>query len=175
MHQSYCIRVTMDELMYPVWRSLLIPGHIQLKELHQVIQAAFGWMDLHDYCFWTEVDGCKTEMTPEVLVSSYLGQEAKLFYLYDFSDRWLHTIEVEEIIQSDRPLKHIKCIAGNRHRPPESVGGVLGYQEFLDIVTNPKNPRYYEQLEWAEKDTSGRKFDPDYFYILEINRRLALC
>jgi len=27
-------------------------------------------------------------------------------------------------------------------------------------------------LVWAEKDTGGRKFDPEYFYINEVNRAL---
>jgi len=27
-------------------------------------------------------------------------------------------------------------------------------------------------LMWAEKDTGGRKFDPEYFYRNEVNREL---
>ena len=173
MHQSYCIKVTMDQLMYPVWRTILIPGDIQLEDLHQLIQAAFGWLDLHDYQFWI-LEGDKTvKGLPKDPIASLLGKNTTVYYEYDFTDQWIHTIEVEEIIESQKPLNHIKCIGGTRHRPPESVGGVEGYNQFLKVVTDPKHPDYYKLLDWAEKDTQGRKFDPDYFYILEINRRLA--
>ena len=59
------------------------------------------------------------------------------------------------------------------HRPPEDVGGVAGYGEFLKIINDANNPEHESYLEWAEKDTGGRKFSPDYFYIKEINRAMA--
>ncbi|MEW6727343.1 MAG: hypothetical protein AB1327_10360 [Bacillota bacterium] len=65
------------------------------------------------------------------------------------------------------------CIDGARHRPPEDVGGVTGYKEFLSIIRDPQHPEHDDYLVWAEKDTNGRKFDPDYFYLNEINRVLA--
>ncbi|WP_420491213.1 IS1096 element passenger TnpR family protein [Neobacillus vireti] len=49
------------------------------------------------------------------------------------------------------------------HRSPEDVGGVGGYEEFINIISNPNHEEYDEMLSWAEKDTSGRKFDPNYF------------
>lgn len=193
MHQSYCIKVVLDELMYPVWRTLLIPGNIDLDKLHEMIQAAFGWLNENDYAFYLEeieysqssssalsaygIPEIITKRTPvstQKQLSEVLKVGQTLCYLYDFNDKWVHKISIEEVIQSARPLKHVKCIAGSRHRPPESVGGVSGYEAFLSVALNPKDPRYYEVLEWAEKDTGGRKFDPEYFYILEINRRLAL-
>ncbi|NLU51086.1 MAG: plasmid pRiA4b ORF-3 family protein [Syntrophomonadaceae bacterium] len=64
-------------------------------------------------------------------------------------------------------------MAGARHRPPEDVGSVDGYQDFLRIIRNPKHQEYNDYLLWAEKDTGGRKFDPEYFYITEVNRALA--
>ena len=57
--------------------------------------------------------------------------------------------------------------------PPEDVGGVPGYEDFLAIIKNPRDDEYEEMLAWAEKDTDGRKFDPAYFYLPETNRLLA--
>lgn len=34
------------------------------------------------------------------------------------------------------------------------------------------NWEHEKMLEWAEKDTDGRKFDPEYFYKNEVNRAL---
>ncbi|WP_458415452.1 IS1096 element passenger TnpR family protein [Schinkia sp. CFF1] len=48
-----------------------------------------------------------------------------------------------------------------------------GYKEFINIINDPNHEEYYEMLSWAEKDTGGRKFDPEYFYKVDINRKLA--
>ena len=53
------------------------------------------------------------------------------------------------------------------------MGGVSGYYEFLEAISNPAEPEYEEMLLWAEKDTGGRKYDPEYFYLNEINRALG--
>lgn len=42
------------------------------------------------------------------------------------------------------------------------------------IFGDPDHPEYDGMLQWAEKDTGGRKFDPEYFYIHELNRKLAI-
>ncbi len=65
-----------------------------------------------------------------------------------------------------------KCLDGARQRPPEDVGGIAGYEDFLNIIKDNKNPERVEMLSWAEKDTRGRMFDPEYFNINEVNRRL---
>lgn len=42
--------------------------------------------------------------------------------------------------------------------PPEDVGGVSGYAEFLDMIRDRENRERLETLEWAEG-----WFDPDEF------------
>jgi len=59
-----------------------------------------------------------------------------------------------------------------RHRPPEDVGGIGGYETFLEAISDKDHEEYNDMLVWAEKDTGGRKFDPEYFYINEVNRAL---
>jgi len=59
------------------------------------------------------------------------------------------------------------CIKGKRACPPEDVGGVWGYSEFLETIVNPKDPEYEDMLEWA-----GGDFDPEAFDIEEVNKRL---
>ncbi len=73
----------------------------------------------------------------------------------------------------DEEKRYPVCVAGARHRPPEDAGGVSGYEDFLSIISDPEHPEYNDYLVWAEKDTDGRKFDPEYFYINEVNRALA--
>ena len=35
----------------PVWRRLRIPNNATFRDLHGVIQQAFGWQDYHLWCF----------------------------------------------------------------------------------------------------------------------------
>ena len=50
---GYIIKVTMENTHPPVWRRLLIPDRILFSDLHQILQAAFGWEDdhLHEFSF----------------------------------------------------------------------------------------------------------------------------
>jgi hypothetical protein len=47
---------------------------------------------------------------------------------------------------------------GKRACPPEDVGGVPGYAEFLESIQNPDNEQHEDMLEWV-----GGKFDPEAF------------
>ena len=59
------------------------------------------------------------------------------------------------------------CVAGRRACPPEDVGGVWGYADFLEATADPEHEEHDEMLEWA-----GDEFDPAAFDIDAINARL---
>jgi hypothetical protein len=68
---------------------------------------------------------------------------------------------------------------GGRARPPEDVGGVGGYANFLEIIADPENPEHRHTRRWA-----GGHFDPEWFdremtdndvrNALRANRRIRL-
>ena len=93
-------------------------------------------------------------------------------YEYDFGDTWEHEIIIEKRLKDTGMNGIPKCLSGARHRPPEDVGGIGGYENFLNIIRDKKNPERDEMLTWAEKDTKGRIYDSEYFSINEVNRRL---
>jgi hypothetical protein len=66
------------------------------------------------------------------------------------------------------PWNQFSCLAGKRACPPEDVGGVWGYIEFLEAIRDPEHPEHEEQLEWA-----GGEFDPEAIDLDEVNRELA--
>lgn len=51
--------------------------------------------------------------------------------------------------------------------PPEDVGGLSGYFEFLEAVTNPLHEEHDAMVEWC-----GGNFDPTHFDVTETNLRL---
>ena len=76
-------------------------------------------------------------------------------------------MEIEETLPSEAGVRYPLCLAGARACPPEDVGGVPGYEDFLQALNNPKHPEHEGYLEWI-----GGTFDPDAFDLDEVNRLL---
>jgi len=67
-------------------------------------------------------------------------------------------VRLEAIVQPEPRRRYPRCLDGARACPPEDVGGVSGYWDFLKAIKNPKHPEHQELLEWA-----GGSFDPERF------------
>ena len=175
----YQLKITLKDFKPVIWRRLLVPGHYPLSRLHRVIQYAMGWTDSHLHCFrvgeeryslpvpgtdW-EVSGDRdsrrvrlNDIAPRV--------KMKLIYEYDFGDGWEHDILVEDILPPDPELKHPVCLKGKGACPPEDVGGVWGYADFLEAMQDPEHKEHDNYRQWI-----GGEFDPDAFD-LELTNRL---
>jgi hypothetical protein len=186
---AYQIKVTLRGIDPLVWRRLRVPGTITFEQLHHVIQASFGWLNYHLYNFqlgstvfaqgdsvYTDEDlygaGSKRFDPDANLIGAFLSKGDELVYEYDFGDGWIHDIVVEKQLKELKKYATPLCLGGARHRPPEDVGGLGGYESFLESIRDPKDPEREDNLRWAQKDTGGRLFDPEYFYIDEVNSRL---
>jgi Plasmid pRiA4b ORF-3-like protein len=88
-------------------------------------------------------------------------------YDYDFGDNWKHTLVVERVLEPESGTKYPRCVAGARACPPEDVGGVHGYDEFLAALKDSNHPVHEEMSEWI-----GRKFDPEAFDLAMTNQIL---
>lgn len=49
--KAYEIKVTIKNSKPPIWRKIIIPAGINFMQLHNIIQAAFEWMNYHLYEF----------------------------------------------------------------------------------------------------------------------------
>ena len=130
----------------PVWRRIVIPENFSFQDLHDTIQAAFGWWGEHLYQFqrhpfdggWTVADPYaeddpwseEPENAHETNVLQFIQQMGleKFVYVYDFGDSWVHDITVESI-DKEAVLDHPICLAGKGACPPEDCGGPWGYEE----------------------------------------------
>ncbi|MBL8776863.1 MAG: plasmid pRiA4b ORF-3 family protein [Acidimicrobiales bacterium] len=169
------LKVTLLGIKPPVWRRVLVDGASTLDQVHEVIQAAFGWWNYHLHEFEVGDDryGVPDEdYNPEydfgpptideglVRLDSVAGEGSKFDYAYDFGDDWRHRIVVEKVLPADggAPVTVPACVDGRRACPPEDCGGPWGYEELLAILADPSHPEHTERLEWL-----GRPFDPDAF------------
>lgn len=187
---NYIIKATIKGIEPPIWRRLQVQGSLTFAQLHRVLQAAFGWLDYHLYRFSfeglevveedphfpvSELWGDRVQQLDpaETTIDSLFKSHRRCVYQYDFGDSWEHEIVVEKRLPEDQGVPVPVCLAGARHRPPEDVGGVSGYERFLASIRDENDPERHENLAWALKDTRGRLFDPEYFHLDEINNRLA--
>ena len=174
----YQIKVSLNGIRPPIWRRLLVPGSISLKELHDVLQVAVGWTDSHLHQFvvrgtlYGRPDpefgrGCVNEKGVR-LDGVLKAEKDAMTYEYDFGDGWQHKVVLEKILGSAVDGVAPSCTAGARACPPEDCGGVWGYAELLKIISDASHPEHDERLEWL-----GDQFEPERFDIVEVNSKLA--
>jgi hypothetical protein len=178
----YQFKVTLKGIRPPVWRRIQVPQNYTFWDLHVAIQDAMGWLDSHLHAF--HLKNPKTEKKDEIgiptddfgwsgnrvhpgwerRISRYFSMEnAKALYLYDFGDDWQHEVKLEKILPREKGIDYPLCVKGKRACPPEDCGGVFGYLNILEILSNPEHEEYEETMEWL-----GEGFDPEYFDPEEI-------
>ncbi|MEE8113674.1 MAG: plasmid pRiA4b ORF-3 family protein, partial [Nitrososphaerales archaeon] len=67
----------------------------------------------------------------------------------------------------DKSVRYPVCVAGAHACPPEDVGGIPGYENFLQALADANYPEHDEYLEWI-----GGDFDPEKFDLVEVNHIL---
>jgi len=166
-------------------RTLELPRDLNFAQLHEVLQAAFGWTDSHEHQF---IVGGLVVGAPEYLEEDAYGPrviaatevhlrdlrfpyrpnaQLEILYQYDFSDNWQHRLILTPMLRAES-VKYPRCIAGSRAGPPEDVGGDIRYQEFLEAWRDPEHEEDAANRRWA-----GRKFDPERFDLEAANRTNA--
>ncbi len=177
--QIYQIKVTLKDSHPPIWRRIQVPGNITLEKLHDILQIIMGWEDYHLHQFIIDDDyygnpvDDETGMYPimsekRYKLSQLIPEEGYRFtYEYDFGDSWEHLLLVEKILLPEPGVVYPRCIKGKRACPPEDVGGVWGYEDFLETIKSPAHPEHDEMLDWV-----GGEFDSEAFDIDEINSEL---
>ncbi|MCC6270400.1 MAG: plasmid pRiA4b ORF-3 family protein [Microbacteriaceae bacterium] len=184
-----------------IWRQLEVDADLCLTDLHDVLQIAFGWRDSHLHSFtdhdpfspqhqlprigrpprtWAPDDpyGDDEEVLPEsewTLAQVFDGFDGPLFYLYDFGDGWIHLIELVERIVEEQKAPKAVLLRGERRGPLEDSGGIAGYFEKLDILSNPQHPEHNVIAGWV-RWVAGPwlPFDPGLLDIDNVNEEFGV-
>jgi hypothetical protein len=177
----YQIKVTLKDSHPPIWRSIQVPGDIPLSRLHAVLQIVMGWTNSHLHQFkvggryYGKPDPEFADMIEVIderqarLDQIALAVKARFIYEYDFGDSWEHELVVEKILPPEQGVLYPRCMDGRRACPPDDVGGVWGYQDFLKAIRDPRHPEHEDMLEWI-----GGEFDPEAFDLRGVNGALQL-
>ncbi len=174
------LKVTLKHFKPSIWRRVQVRSDTNLGELHGIIQLAMGWGNCHLHLFiigkrpnflfiGAQEPTAENYMEEdEVMINEVLpAAKSKMVYEYDFGDSWEHEVVVEKIVQAEEGVYYPRCLAGENACPPEDVGGVWGYAEFLEAMADPNHEEHESYLDWV-----GEDFDPKEFDLEIINRRL---
>lgn len=93
-------------------------------------------------------------------IDDYLETYKEIRYNYDFGDdRWF-TVKLEEIVD-DYYFGFPTLLDGAETAPPEDVGGIHGFYEFLEAYRDPKHPEHADMKAWVV-DWNFRQYNPDW-------------
>jgi hypothetical protein len=172
----YQLKIRLLDIHPPIWRRIQVPNTISLCCLHDVFQVVMGWTDSHLHRFEKDGDCWGVPESDEFneldLIDerkTWLAQVLKaegdsMVYLYDFVDDWRHQITLEKIIPTSDGVKTPVCLGGKRRCPPDGVGGVSGYQEFLKFIVDPAHRNDEPFIHYA-----GGLFRAEEFNLTTVN------
>lgn len=171
------LKVALRDSKPPIWRRIQVRGSTTLGRLHLILQVVMGWTDSHLHQFIVhdqyygvpDLDwGQDVKSEQRVKVGQLLSEAKDRFvYEYDFGDDWLHDIVVEKVLAPEPGIRYPRCLTGKRACPPEDVGGVWGYDDFLEAIRDAAHPQHEALTEWI-----GEEFDPEAFDVAEVNEQL---
>jgi len=170
----YQFRIGLLNVAPAIWRRIQLKD-CSIDKLHECIQTAMGWTNSHLHRF--EIEGlvcgdpellcddpeCFVGTNSlETMVSDIVprsGARFLLSYEYDFGDRWRHEVVFEGCLPMDQGVRYPLCLEGERACPPEDVGGVDGYEEFLEVISDPSHAEHKEWMSWAGGDFDASRLD----------------
>lgn len=182
--EVYQFRITLLDAPRPIWRRIWVRDDT-LDRLHEHIQTAMGWTNSHLHHF--RIKGAfygdpllmgenfgdrdyrdsTTTLLSDILPRD--GTPLRFEYEYDFGDGWRHEVSFEGRPAAEPGRRYPLCLEGEGACPPEDVGGVFGYADFLTAIAAPDHDHeeHDSLLEWA-----GGKFDPEAFSPVAATRRM---
>ncbi len=177
----YQFKIMLKDSHPPIWRRIQVKD-CTLDKLHEHIQTAMGWTNSHLHHFKVgdqyygdpdlmqenfEEFGYKDSTSTKI--SDILPRTGKRFrfeYEYDFGDSWRHDVLFEGCIRAEPGGRYPRCVEGARACPPEDVGGIWGYEEFLEAMTDPHHERHEEYMGWSGP------FDPEAFDVSKATKQM---
>ncbi len=178
----YQFKISLKEVTSPIWRRIQTRD-CTLDKLHERIQTSMGWTNSHLHQFKINgllygdpqllCEGWQDETLPvnslRTRISQIVAEDGKRFqfeYEYDFGDCWVHDILFEGCLRAEKGTRYPLCVEGERACPPEDVGGVWGYSEYLEAIGDPEHEEHESFMEWSGP------FDPEAFNATKVTKKM---
>ena len=135
----YQLKVALRDISPLIWRRLLVTRETTIAQLHDIVQIAMGWEDLHlhqfrihgkAYGIYRDGGISFADDPHQVMLADFkLRTGERFIYEYDMGDFWQHDIRFEGVLPFDASTHYPVCTAGAGDCPPEDCGGPGGAQE----------------------------------------------
>jgi len=178
----YQFKITLLDFKPIIWRRIQVKS-CTLDKFHEHIQTTMGWTNSHLHEF--QING-ERHGDPELLDDGFAdddhfidstaimlgdivpksGKRLTFEYEYDFGDGWQHEIVFEGCLKSEKGKRYPVCVEGANACPPEDVGGVGGYADYLEAIADPTHEQHEDLLQWRGK------FDPKYFDAEKVTKKM---
>ncbi|WP_262364465.1 plasmid pRiA4b ORF-3 family protein [Arthrobacter echini] len=194
------VMVSLEGSEPAIWRLLDLDASLTLDRVHEVLQVAVGWRDAHLHSFtdtdpyqrvrpvngispasrrWVsqdlleDSDGALPER--DFTIGAVLTPgSGPVFYEYDFGDSWTHRLDLIEALPAPAGAPRARLVDGARRAPLEDSGGIDGYHELLDALTDPGHDDHDDLTAWVAW-TAGpwQDFAPDQLDADGVNTELT--
>lgn len=157
------LEVSLRDVAPRVWRRIVVPESISLRDLHDVLQAAMGWENAHLYLFaigdadYGDVEDMDELGDVRTKLVDLVAPGATFRYDYDFGDGWEHDVVFLRTTTADGP----HCLDGAGACPPEDCGGPPGYEHLLEVLADPAHPEHEDLADWIGRPVDPEAFDPE--------------
>lgn len=172
------IRIVLLDVTPQIWRTIEVPSTASLRGLHDAIQAVIPFDNRHLFMFeigdrrygipdreW----GADMRDAKNIRIGALIDRGVtELTYTYNFGDDWRFHLTIEEVLPVVEGASYPRLVGGARRGPPEDVGRLPGFEEFLSAMRDPTHKRHAELSRCY-----GRPFDPEEVDHAEITVRLA--
>ena len=185
----YQLRAVLRGISPLIWRRLLVRSDTTIAQLHEILQVAFGWEDIHLHRF--QIHGREYGLNRDGgaffssdarqvhLCDLGLRRLERFTYEYDFGDYWLHDLRIEVILPVESRKTYPSCVAGKCAAPPEDCGGAGAfmanrwrYSAVSNGMSGEDREELFEELDDEEWEIE-RRYDPNRFDRRQVNRALA--
>ncbi|MDR3324858.1 MAG: plasmid pRiA4b ORF-3 family protein [Spirochaetaceae bacterium] len=155
-----------------VWRRLVLPCSVTLAELHNLIQALFGWKGIYNHFFIVDAKEKHYKWIDEhnnvkesIELATLFGENVAEF-MYEYGTHWTVKIIVLSVCVAAQNGK-AHCTMGENAAPPEKVEGPLRFRRFISALdsANAKERK-------TAKEQLGAAFDLNEFNLQKCNNQI---
>lgn len=156
------------------WREIKIPGNINFRQLHHIIQKLFGFEDYHNWQFKVpaDVDDEHVDLNDIVKYISYdesgldikdiFDEYSVLIYEYDFGDSWEIIVTKTSDIEYNNKTALITDYNG-KYNPMDDLGGPIIFDELIGAINDDEELKYVlKEYNLSRGDLSKMDFEKKY-------------
>lgn len=172
--KAFQLKIVIKNSKPPIWRRVIVPAGITFSQLSIILNEVMGWCGYHMFEFEfyhreirlvEEADEFDIGYGPfdyieasTTYIREYLEENDWFTYTYDLGDDWQHRVTIEKILD-DYENEYPQVIKFKGDCPLEDCGGIRGYYELLEIISDPIHPQYEESLEWMKSQGYPWEYD----------------